>query len=209
MTCAGRDDRCYAPATQRNREPILTVLSRLLPQAPGSILEIASGTGEHAVFLAPRLAPRLWLPSDPDPTARQSIAAWRQSQPAANLLAPLAVDVSQPDWWLALPEFSPALQAIVAINLLHIAPWQACLGLMAGARTLLSRGGILYLYGPFWQQDQPTAPSNIAFDEYLKAQNPEWGLRSLETVITVAQPLRLVEIIAMPANNLSVILRLP
>lgn len=202
------DDRRYAPATQRNREPILGVLERVLPQAAGSILEIASGTGEHAVFFAPQLAPRLWLPTDPDPAARQSIAAWRQSQPAANLGAPLAVDVSQPDWWLALPKFSPALQAIVAINLIHIAPWQACLGLLAGARALLGPGGILYLYGPFLQADRPTAPSNLAFDDYLKAQNPHWGLRSLETVITAAQPLQVVKILVMPANNLSVILQL-
>ncbi len=203
------DGRCYAPATQRNREPILAVLRRILPQPPGSILEIASGTGEHAVFFAPPLAPRCWLPSDPDALARQSILAWRQSQPAANLYAPLAVDVSQPDWWLALAETipSPPLQAIVAINLIHIAPWAACLGLMAGARELLSPEGILYLYGPFHQRGQPTAPSNIAFDQYLRAQNPEWGLRHLETVVAAAQDLDLVEIVAMPANNLSVVLQ--
>ena len=187
--------RQYAPAIQRNREPILEVLLQVLPST-GTVLEVSSGTGEHAVYFAPRLHPRNWIPSDPNPLARESIAAWRESCPTDNLYPPHGINFQR----------NPII-AIANINMIHIAPWSACLGLMAGARRILPPGGILYLYGPFKQAGQHTAPSNAAFDESLQAQNPEWGVRDLDDVVAVARSenLSLVKTYAMPANNLSVI----
>lgn len=198
------DTRQYAPATQRNREPILEVLLKVLPSS-GNILEIASGTGEHAVFFASNLYPRQWIPSDPNPLLRESINAWRDRTPLDNLHPPLAIDARDSVW--SIEERKIEIGAIVNINMIHIAPWSACLGLMAGANRLLAAGGILYLYGPYKQGGKHTASSNIAFDESLRAQNPQWGVRNLEDVIKVAntQGLRLLEIIQMPANNLSVV----
>ncbi len=210
------DARQYAPATQRNREPILEVLLQVLPPT-GTVLEVSSGTGEHAVFLAPRLHPHKWIPSDPNPVARASIAAWREHCPADNLYPPIALDACDSVWGIEQNEPPEGLQdidlkrdpivAIVNINMIHIAPWSACLGLMAGARRILPPGGILYLYGPFKQGGKHTAPSNADFDESLRAQNPEWGVRDLNDVVAVAQAqhLSLVKTYAMPANNLSVI----
>lgn len=195
------DARQYAPATERNREPILAVLREVLPPV-GTILEVSSGSGEHAVFFAPRLAPRKWLPSDPNPVARASIAAWRQYCPSENLYPPIALDVCDSSWAV-----EQEISAIANINMIHIAPWAACLGLMAGARRILPLGGKLYLYGPFKQGGKHTAPSNAAFDESLQVQNPQWGIRDLEEVVAVAQSegFLLVKTVAMPANNLSVI----
>jgi hypothetical protein len=210
------DDRQFAPATQRNREPILEVLLQVLPPT-GTVLEISSGTGEHAVFFAPHLQPRLWIPSDPNPIARASIAAWRQQGAAANLLAPIAIDASDSSWPIEQAELPEGLQglnlqqnpieAIVNINMIHIAPWSACLGLFAGARRILPTGGILYLYGPFKQGGQHTAPSNEAFDASLQAQNLAWGVRNLDDVVAVAQAhnFKLTQSIAMPANNFSIV----
>lgn len=209
------DARHHAPATQRNREPILAILERVLP-ATGTVLEISSGTGEHSVFFAPRLAPRQWLPSDPQPLARQSILAWQRAEPAANLHPPLALDVRQTPWPVEDPAAALGVDlaqnpitAIVNINMVHIAPWEACLGLMAGAGRLLSSGGVLYLYGPFKQGGSHTAPSNAAFDDSLQAQDPTWGVRDLEAVVAEAEAvgLRWLETVAMPANNLSVVFR--
>jgi hypothetical protein len=209
------DDRQFAPATQRNREPILAVLSSVLPM--GTVLEISSGTGEHAVFLAPRLAPRIWIPSDPNPIARTSIAAWRSQFPAESLYPPIALDACDPVWPVETPELPESLQglnlqrdpiwAIVNINMIHIAPWSACLGLLAGAGRILPAAGVLYLYGPFKRNGEHTAPSNAAFDEGLRSQNSAWGVRDLEAVIVAAQVqgLGLLEVRSMPANNLSVI----
>lgn len=207
--------RQYAPATQRNREPILEVLQILLPI--GTVLEVSSGTGEHAIFFAPRLYPRKWIPSDPNPVARASIAAWREHCPADNLYPPIALDASDPVWIVEqeIPEplpldFKPdSIVAIVNINMIHIAPWSAYLGLIAGARRILPPGGIVYLYGPFKQGGKHTAPSNAAFDQSLQAQNSEWGVRDLDEVVATAQAqnLSLVKTYAMPANNLSVILQ--
>lgn len=210
-----RDARQYAPATQRNREPILEVLLQVLP-ATGTVLEISSGTGEHAVFLAPRLYPRKWIPSDPNPAARASIAAWREYCPAENLLPPIALDARDEVWAVEREQAKPLqdddfehepIVAIANINMIHIAPWSACLGLMAGAKRVLSLGGILYLYGPFKQNGKHTAPSNADFDASLQLQNPEWGVRDLDEVVAIAQAqnLSLVETYTMPANNLSVI----
>jgi hypothetical protein len=210
------DARQYAPATQRNREHILEVLLQVLPPT-GTVLEVSSGTGEHAVFFAPQLYPRQWIPSDPNPVARDSIAAWRERCPADNLYPPIALDARDPVWVVERDELLEALQdkdftrnsivAIVNINMIHIAPWSACIGLIAGARRILPPGGILYLYGPFKQGGSHTAPSNEVFDESLRAQNPEWGVRDLDDVVGVAQQqhLSLIKTYEMPANNLSVI----
>jgi hypothetical protein len=154
------DLRRYAPATQRNREPILEVLRQVLPPT-GTILEISSGTGEHAVFLAPQLAPRYWLPSDPNPDARASITAWNHSVPCDNIYPPIDLDASSFQWLL---ESKDPITAIVNINMIHIAPRSAYLGLFAGASRILPVGGILYLYGPFKQDGVHTAPSNAAFE---------------------------------------------
>ena len=190
------DARQYAPATERNREAILDVL-----------LEVSSGTGEHAVFFAPRLTPRHWLPTDPNPLALASINAWRSYTKAENLYPPIVIDACQPNWELG--DIEPIV-AIVNINMIHIAPWEACLGLMTGAGRILPPGGILYLYGPFTHGGKHTSPSNIAFDESLREQDPYWGVRDLEEVVAVAkaQQLNLVKTVAMPANNLSVIFQI-
>jgi hypothetical protein len=207
------DVRQYAPATQRNREPILTVLQKYLPPT-GVILEIASGTGEHAVFFAPQLTPRLWLPSDSGEIQLASIAAWRQQNPFPTMLSPIHLDVIEPEWpqqtmnslWANPSEFQ-TVSAIVNINMIHISPWAATEGLMAGAETLLYQGGILYLYGPYQREGRHTAPSNETFDAMLRSQNPDWGVRHLEDVVALAQThhLRWIATIPMPANNFSVI----
>lgn len=193
------DARLFAPATQRNREPILEVLSRVLP-GEGSILEVASGTGEHAAWFAQRLRPLVWQPSDPDPVMRDSIAA--HGRDVATLRAPLDLDATRLPWPV------DAAEAVVCINLLHIAPWAAAEGLVAGAARVLPPGGPLFLYGPFRRDGRHTAPSNEAFDLSLRAQNPDWGLRDLEAVTELAarQGLAFTEVVEMPANNLSVVL---
>ncbi len=200
------DRRRYAPATERNREPILAVLQQVLPPT-GTILEISSGTGEHAIFMAPQLAPRDWLPSDPNPDARASIKAWQQSVPCDNIYPPIDLDASSAEW---LVESKEPITAIVNINMIHIAPKSAYMGLFAGAQRILPIGGILYLYGPFKEGGVHTAPSNAAFDESLQSQNPAWGIRDLEEITTVAQShnLALQKVYSMPANNLSVVFKI-
>ncbi len=212
------DLRQHAPATQRNREPILEVLQRVLPPA-GTILEIASGTGEHAIFLAPRLQPRRWLPTDLGDDRLASIRAWQAAAAAANLYPPLELDASQTSWpvetgtlpaGLSAADLAAApINAIVNINMIHISPWTATLGLFAGAGRILPPGGILYLYGPFKLDGEHTAPSNAAFDQSLRLQNPTWGVRDLADVqaAAAAEQLDWLETVAMPANNLSVIFR--
>ena len=199
------DLRRYAPATERNREPILAVLHQVLPPT-GAILEISSGTGEHAVFMAPQLAPRYWIPSDPDPEARSSIKAWQQSAPCDNICPPIDLDARSSEW---LGESEQPITAIVNINMIHIAPKAAYLGLFAGAKRVLPIDGILYLYGPFKQGGVHTASSNEAFDASLRSQHPEWGIRDLEEIIAVAQShnLALQKVYSMPANNLSVVFK--
>jgi Protein of unknown function (DUF938) len=202
-----REKRLFAPATQRNRQPILEILRQVLPPS-GNILEISSGSGEHAVFFAPHLAPRRWLPSDPSPEARESISAWRDSDPCAYLQSPIALDASAPSWSIEEDSATTAaIQAIVNINMIHIAPWSACCGLMAGAGRILLIGGILYLYGPFKQNGQHTAPSNADFDNSLRLRDPNWGVRDLEEVVAIAAQhgLQLLQTHPMPANNLSVV----
>jgi hypothetical protein len=208
------DLRRYAPATERNREPILAVLQQVLPPT-GTILEISSGTGEHGIFMAPQLAPRCWLPSDPNPDARASIAEWQRFAPCDNMYQPIDLDASSSEWSIESGSVTicdltqQPINAIVNINMIHIAPKSAYLGLFAGANRILPIGGILYLYGPFKQGGVHTAPSNAAFDESLRSQNPEWGVRDLEEITTIAQShnLELQKVYPMPANNLSVVFR--
>ena len=208
--------RQFAPATERNRQAILSVLKRFLPEA-GTILEIGSGTGQHAVFFAPHLKPLIWQPSDPNPLALDSIAAWCEHSPSENLRPPLDLDACAPVWPVEAPgrksrqtaDGNCALDvvAIASINVIHISPWATCLGLMAGARRILPPNGLLYLYGPFKQNGQHTAPSNQTFDRMLQRQNPAWGVRDLNAVTAAAnaQQLTLLQTIPMPANNLSVL----
>lgn len=195
-----------APATQRNREPILEVLQAVLP-ATGTVLEIASGTGEHAVYFAPRLRPRYWQPSEIDPVLLDSITAWQEEFPCDVLYPPIEIDVLSQDWTQSY--LANDLCAIVCINMIHIADWSACEGLITGAEQLLSSGGILYLYGPFKREGVHTAQSNANFDESLQKQNPQWGVRNLEDVVALANhhQFQLQKVVSMPANNLSVILR--
>ena len=194
-------DRRSSPSAQRNRDPILEVLRRALP-AEGRVLEIAAGTGEHAVHFAGALSGLTWQPTDPDETSRRSIAVWRAEAGLPNLLPPLELDVTR-DW----P--SGDVDAVVCINMLHISPWAATEALMAGAGERLSEGGVLFVYGPFRRLDVPTAPSNEAFDDSLRSRNPAWGLRDLDAVDAEARGrgLMLREVIEMPANNLSLIFR--
>ncbi|MGO9390141.1 DUF938 domain-containing protein [Rhodoblastus sp.] len=196
------DPRLFAPAAARNRGPILDVLRQVLPRE-GLVLEIASGSGEHVVHFATHLPKLTFQPSDPGAEARASIAAWIAAPGARNILAPLALDAATAPWPVAKAD------AIICINMIHISPWAATEGLFAGARTLLPEGAPLYLYGPYRRNGAHTAPSNSAFDESLRAQNPGWGVRDLETVAACAARAGFGEpqVVEMPANNLSVIFR--
>jgi SAM-dependent methyltransferase len=190
----------HAPATARNRDPILAVLRDILP-ASGLILEIASGTGEHVRHFAENMPGLDWQSTDPDPDALASIAAW--SDGLANIRPPLRLDASTPDW--------PVVQAdaILCINMVHISPWAATEGLFAGAARLLPPAAPLYLYGPYRRAGVPTAPSNEAFDASLKERNPEWGLRWLEDVVALATRTGFIfdRLVEMPANNVSLVFR--
>ena len=194
------DARLSSPAALRNRDPILDVLKSVLPDS-GTVLEIASGSGEHIVHFAAALPGLTWQPSDPSDAARASIAAWLTAERPANILPPLDVDASANDWPVA------AADAVLAINMVHISPWAATLGLLAGASRLLPAGGPLFLYGPYRRGAEPMAASNIAFDADLKARNPEWGIRDLAVVAAAADTLGLSldRVVEMPANNLSVV----
>jgi cyclopropane fatty-acyl-phospholipid synthase-like methyltransferase len=195
------DRRHRSPSTARNRAPILAVLERVLP-AGAHVLEIASGAGEHAVFVARAMPHLLWQPSDPDAESRASIVSWIAHENLSNVLAPLAIDVRADDWGV-----EGAFDAIVAINMIHIAPWDAALGLLGGAGRTLRSGGVLYLYGPFLREGQHTAPSNAAFDLWLKERDPAFGVRDLAQVVEAAsaQGLSLTDVTDMPANNFSVV----
>ncbi|ACB24950.1 DUF938 domain-containing protein [Methylobacterium radiotolerans] len=194
------NDALTAPAVARNRDAILAVLREVLP-ASGTVLEIASGSGEHAVHVAAALPGVDWLPSDPEPAARRSIAAHALRAGLGNIRPPLALDAAAAAWPVA------RVDGIVCINMIHIAPWAATAGLMAGAGRVLSERGILFLYGPFREADRPFAESNAAFDASLRGRNPAWGVRDLDAVAAEAarHGLDLIRRVAMPANNLSVI----
>lgn len=191
--------RRHAPATERNRDPIAAVLAEELP-GEGLVLELASGTGEHCAAFAVRFPALRWQPSDPDPAALASIADWCADLP--NVLPPLALDASD-EWPVAQAD------AILCINMMHISPWAATLGLMAGAGRLLSPGAPLILYGPYRRRGVPTAPSNEQFELWLKDKSPEYGLRFAEDVSDAAsaQGLTLQRLVEMPANNLMLVYR--
>ncbi|MBB5425614.1 DUF938 domain-containing protein [Paraburkholderia sp. JPY303] len=196
------DARQHSPSAERNREPILAVLRDALP-ARGRVLEIASGTGEHAIWFAAALPGLDWQPSDADEEARESIAAWTAHAGLANVRAPLALDVHQPDWGV------DALDAVVCINMIHISPWSAAQALIDGAGRRLVDGGVLYLYGPYRRGGAHTAPSNEAFEQWLKSRNPDWGVRDMEAVVALgdAAGLTCERVVAMPANNFSLVFR--
>ncbi len=196
------DRRRSAPAAARNREPIAEVLADWLPDR-GLVLEIASGTGEHAAFFARRF-PRLeWLPSDLHVDALQSIAGWREADPAPNLRAPVRIDAASADWPIDKAD------AMLSINMVHISPWVSALGLIDGAARLLTAGAPLILYGPWISDAVETAPSNLAFDADLSARDPNWGLRRIEDFAAAAaiKGLALAETRAMPANNLMLLFK--
>jgi SAM-dependent methyltransferase len=194
--------RRSAPAALRNREPIAEVLADWLPER-GRVLEVASGTGEHAAFFAERFPNLEWQPSDLHPDALASIRAWLAEARLPNLREPIVIDAAAPDW----P--TDRADALLNINMVHISPWTSALGLIAGAARLLAPGGPLVLYGPWLKADIPAAPSNLEFDADLRARDPEWGLRRVEDFAKAAASagLELAETRTMPANNLMLLLR--
>jgi len=196
------DRRRHAPAAERNRGPILDVLRRVLP-ARGTVLEIASGTGQHVAHFAAALPDLTWQPSDRDDAGFASIVAWCADAGTANALPPIVLDVTHEPWPVA------TVDAILCANMIHIAPWEAALGLLRGAGRHLTDDGVLALYGPYKFAGAHTAPSNAAFDEDLRARDPRWGVRDLDEVTSVAREngLELEERVAMPANNLTVVFR--
>lgn len=190
------------PAAERNKDAILAVLAETLP-ASGTILEVASGSGRHAAHFARALPGLVWQPSDPDPENRRSIAAWAEAEGLPNLRPPLALDACASPWPIARAD------AVLCINMIHIAPWDAALGLFAGAARILPTGGPLVLYGPFHRDGAPTSPGNARFDAELRAENPRWGVRDLGATVEAAGAagLALDRTVAMPANNHCVVLR--
>lgn len=197
------NDLPASPSSARNREPLLAVLRRWLPEA-GLVLEVASGLGEHAAWFAEAMPAITWQPTDPNPDARAIIAARVDAAGLANLLPPLALDASTPEGWPI-----ERADAVVCINMIHISPWTATQGLMAGAAHVLPTGGVLCLYGPYIETEVETAPSNLAFDADLRRRDPSWGLRDLDAVKADAAVNGLVfeERVAMPANNLALLFR--
>jgi SAM-dependent methyltransferase len=197
------DQRMFSPAAARNSAPILAVLKRVLP-ANGVVLEIGCGTGEHAVDFAGAMPSLTWLPSDPDSDSRASTASWIKFAGLSNVLPPLDIDVCAKSW--GIEQIAP-FDAIVSLNMVHIAPWAASLGLFAGAGRLLRVGGLLFLYGPFMRDGVHNAPSNAAFDASLRARDPSWGLRDIADLERVGESseLSLRETIEMPANNMSLV----
>lgn len=198
----GPDTRRSAPAALRNREPIAGVLADWLPES-GLVLEVASGTGEHAAYFAERFPNLRWQPSDVHGDALQSIRAWQASVALSNLNAPIVIDAASADWPIGHAD------AVLNINMVHISPWAAALGLLDGAARILDPAGPLILYGPWISEEIDTAPSNVAFDADLRSRDPEWGLRSVEDFAAEAKRrgFALAERCPMPANNLMLLFR--
>jgi SAM-dependent methyltransferase len=194
------DPRIHAPAAQRNRDPILAVLRRVLPPS-GLVLEVASGSGEHAVHFARAMPSLAFQPSDPDPPRRASIDAWAAESGLANIRPALALDATAPQWPISHAD------AVLCFNMIHIAPWDAAIGLIRGAGRMLGQGGLLILYGPYRRGGAHTAPSNAAFDASLRERDPALGVRDLEAVSELAAQsgFGTPAIEQMPANNLCVI----
>jgi hypothetical protein len=191
------DGRRHSAAAERNKGPILEILERVLPRE-GVVLEIASGTGQHAVHFARAFPSIIWQPADIDAELRRSVASWVAAEKLANVREPIALDVLAPRWPIE------AADAIVCINMIHVAPWEATLALFAGARRLSAE--VLFLYGPYRRFGTHTAPSNARFDGELRAHDPRWGVRDLEAVAeaAAAEGFALREVVPMPANNFSV-----
>jgi len=197
---SSQDRKLTSPSALRNRDPISDLLRNVLPET-GTVLEIASGSGEHVIHFA-SLFPNLdWQPSDPSPEARASIQEWVKTEAVTNVAPPLDIDASSEAWPIERAD------AMIAINMIHISPWPATQGLLAGAGKLLPSGGTLILYGPYQRQGQPLVPSNVDFDASLRSRNPTWGIRLLEDVESLAEQsgLALTSITEMPANNLGVV----
>jgi hypothetical protein len=192
----------HAPATARNRQPILDVLRPRLPD-DGLVLEVASGSGEHVAHFAAALPHLTFQPSDPSASARASIDDWAEASGLANIRPAVALDAEAPAWPIE------RAAAVLCSNMIHIAPWSAAVGLIAGAARVLPADGPLYLYGPYRRAGRHTAPSNDAFDRDLRERNPAWGVRDLETVteLAAAHGFEAPEVIDMPANNLSLVFR--
>ena len=192
----------HAPATERNREPLLAVLREVLP-TEGTLLEVASGTGQHAAFFAKAFPGLTWQPTDGDPSSLESIDAWRVEEGLANVLPARLLDASSDAWPVEHAD------AVLCVNMIHISPWAACQGLMRGAARVLRPGGRLVLYGPYFVEGKETAPSNLAFDESLRARDPSWGVRELGAVTAEAarHGLQRERVVEMPSNNLTVVFR--
>ena len=200
------DGRLDAPAFHRNHEAIWSAIAEFLSAESGDILEIGSGTGQHAVAFARRTPRFTWWPSDILPSHLASIAAWRQQAQLANLRPPQRIDLTDPDWtWQGDEKSSQPLAAILCANVLHISPWRVSENLFSGAGRMLRDGGRLFIYGPFMRDGKHTAPSNAAFDATLRAENPEWGVRDVGDLCALAEDAGLspAEISEMPANNLT------
>lgn len=196
--------RMFSPSAARNKDVIAKTFLATMPHE-GAILEVGSGTGEHAVTIATRLPNVAWRPGDPDEASRRSIAAWIKHSGLTNIAAPHAIDVTREGW---AKEIEGPLAGVVSINMIHIAPFEAAKGLIAGAGALLRPGGKLFLYGPFSRNGEHTAPSNAAFDESLKSRDARWGVRDLERdIVPLAEKagLTLETVVPMPANNFSVV----
>ena len=192
----------HAPATARNSEPLAEVLAEELPDR-GLVLEVASGSGEHAVFLARQFPALEWQPSDVDLEALASVDAWAAEAGCANLRPAIALDAAQANWPIA------AADAVLCVNMVHISPWSAAVGLFTGAGRILTSGAPLVLYGPFIEPGRETAPSSLAFDHSLKQRNSEWGLRNTADLDALASSSGLMRTArhAMPANNLVLVYR--
>ncbi|CAN5480584.1 DUF938 domain-containing protein [soil metagenome] len=199
---ASVDEKRHAPATLRNRDAITGVLLDVLPQE-GLVLEVASGSGEHVLHFARAFPVLTWQPSDPDPAALSSIAAWSREAALPNVCAPVLLDAAAPDWPAARAD------AVLCINMVHISPWAATVGLFRGGGHVLPVGGALTLYGPFVEDGVDTAESNLAFDQSLKARDAEWGLRNVADVDGVAREFGFARMrrVGMPANNLMLMYR--
>lgn len=204
----------FSPAADRNKQPILEQLQRLLPER-GSALEIASGTGQHIVWFARQLTGWTWQPSDLPANNFSAndltgISAAVDESGLTNILPTLSLDVLSLDWPLAGSAFERPFDLIYCANMLHISPWATCSGLMQGSARYLSPGGLLVLYGPYLEDDVVTSPGNQAFDESLRASNSSWGLRKLSDIVDEAQccGFLLTERCQMPANNLLLVLKI-
>ncbi|EDQ35451.2 putative S-adenosylmethionine-dependent methyltransferase [Hoeflea phototrophica DFL-43] len=197
-----RDVRLSSPAALRNRGPISDVLLDILPET-GTVLEIASGSGEHIIHFASLFPALDWQPSDPSPEARASILAWSKAEQPVNVLPPLDIDAAGDQWPVQRAD------AMIAINMVHISPWPATQGLLKAAGRLLPAGGVLFLYGPYRRDGHPLVQSNVDFDADLRARNPAWGIRRLEDLEETGgqSGLSIASVAEMPANNLGVTFR--